>query len=462
MRRLLQKLIRNEHGIALPTVIGALTITTGLAAGTFAVTIQGNHASQRDRDVKVALGAAEAGLQMASLKVSELGNIPVTKCVTTAAVDPVGTECPSTGWIDMGNGARYQYVVTPPGATQQCASLTATSAYDRCITSIGEVNGVKRRLQMRFAYQAPLLPWGNAGLVGKDKIEIGNNKVINSTVGTNGNVHLENNARVIGQLLLPDGVPSGAKGSATIDNNAEATQGVADVPEWTFPDIPWTPVPREVNNNDLLNGVPGWNATTKVLTPPNQGTIDLTLASRIDADGVTDFHLCKLDASGANDIEILIPNGKITRFWIDSNRGTSGSAQPCPGVSDDGTFVIKNGAAINAELEPDGLNNPAELEVYLYGSSSDSVDDPDVDWNNNVEFYGSIWAPNSTVDVWNNQGVAGAITAKNVILKNNGGFVHDNRVRDKALPGTAVAKNLSWFECTSEPTVSGDPESGCG
>jgi hypothetical protein len=34
-------------------------------------------------------------------------------------------------------------------------------------------------------------------------------------------------------------------------------------------------------------------------------------------------------------------------------------------------------------------------------------------------------------------------------------------VANKALPGTASARNLSWFECKRDPTVATDPESGC-
>ncbi len=462
MRRLLSKLIRSEQGVALPTVIGALTITTGLAAGTFAVTIQGNHASQRDRDLKRALGAAEAGLQMAALKVSELGNIPATKCVTTAAVDPLaGNECPSTDWIPMGNGARYRYVVSQASAAGDCASLAATSAVDRCITAIGEVNDVRRRLQMRFAYQAPFAPWGSAGLVGKDKVDIGLNKTINSTVGTNGNVSLENNTTVIGSLLLPDGNPVGEpNATVTLGNHAGATLGRVDTPKWVFPEVPWYPTPRDgaYNNNNLLANIPGWDPVKKTLTPPDGATI--TLPS--DGDGVTDFHLCKFDGWTANKFWINVPNGKITRFWIDSNRGTGGSTGlplRCPNVDGAGTFHVKNQGSFNTTDD----KNPAELEFYVYGTGTDSPDgeNADVFFKNDVDFYGSIWAPESSVAIWNNQNVVGAITAENVAMKNNGGFVHDDRVRDKTLPGTASAKNLSWFECRRDPTVATDPESGC-
>ncbi len=459
MRRLLSKLFRNEQGVALPTVIGALTITTGLAAGTFAVTIQGSAASQRDRDVKSALGAAEAGLQMASLTITQL-QPKSTQCVTTELVGPQGTECPSTGKIAMGNGATYEYVVSLPGANLQCATVpgnTPSTTLDRCITAIGEVNGVKRRLQMRFAYQAPFAPWGNAGLVGRDRIDIGNNKTINSTVGTNGHVNLENNATIVGSLLLPDGNPSGDPNATTsFGNHAGATLGRVDTPKWTFPEIPWEPTPRGDNDNHLLQGIPGWNPLTKVLTLSNHQVINLPNPV---GQNVIDLHLCRFDASGSNGFSFNIPNGKITRLWIDSNRGATPAASGWCGnvATNDGTFIVKNDGHINATDD----KNPAELEVYMYGSSADSLDDPDLDFQNNVEFYGSIWAPNSTIDIWNNQGVSGAISAKNVVMKNNGGFVHDNRVRDKTLPGTASAKNLSWFECRKAPTVANDPESGC-
>jgi Tfp pilus assembly protein PilX len=451
MIRFISRLLRGQDGIAMPVVIGALTITTGLAAGTFAVVIEGNHASVRDRDSKRALAAAEAGLQMAALKVSEI-KPTAAQCVTTAAVSPINGECPSTAPQPIGNGASYSYVVSTPSASLQCSTVpgfTPSSTQDRCITAIGMTNGVRRRLQMRFNYIPPFLPWDQAGLVGKNKVDIGNNKTINSTIGTNGTLHLNNNTDVIGAAILPDGNPVGdPNATLTIDNNASVSGGRVDKnPPWTFPVLDWTVLPRQDNNNSLLAGIPGWNATTKVLTPGDGQTITLPA----DTDGITDFWMCGIDADASNEFWLNVPNGKQTRIWIDSPRGTGSCG------TGTGTFVIKNSGHVNITDD----KNPAELAFFVYGTSGDTEANPDISFKNNVDFYATIWAPDSSIDVNNNQGVAGAFTAKNISLKNNGGFSYDNRVANQSLPGTASAKNLSWFECRRDPAVASDPESGC-
>ncbi|HEX2087447.1 MAG TPA: hypothetical protein VHF89_17320 [Solirubrobacteraceae bacterium] len=470
MRTLLHRLLRRlgaHDGVAMPVVMSTLTLVSGLAVTTYAVSLEGNQASARDRDSKQALAAAEAGLQMAALKVSEVRPDP-PYCVTNAAVlpgtgnAPSPTECPSLT-KDIGNGATYTYTVATPGSPgETCPTVpgfTANNAKDRCITSIGEVNGVRRRLQMRFAYEPPFIPWGNAGLVGKDRVEIDNNKIINSTVGTNGHVEVGNNTDIIGSLMLPDGTNSDGTGDPTatssFGNNSGATGGVVDHDEWTFPALDWSVLPRQDNDNALLAGIPGWDPTTKILTLAHDQTI--TLPS--DSTGVTDFHLCGINASGSNRFWLNVPNGKVTRLWIDSPRGASSG---CEEHSADnpyktGTFVIKNNGYVNASDDA----NPAELEVYVYGTASDSTSDPDVDFKNGVAFYGTIWAPDSSIKVFNNQNVAGAFTSKNIDLKNNGGFSYDNRIANKSLPGTASAKNLSWVECRRDPASATDPESGC-
>ena len=439
----------------MPVVIGTLTITTGLAATTFAVVVEGNHASVRDRDSKAALAAAEAGLQKAILKTTEL-KPGATQCVTNALVatgsasnngtTTAATECPQ--WEEsIGNGAKFTYVVATPtsGTCPTLPGFTATPGKDRCITSTGEVNGVKRRLQVRFYFNPPFIPWGNAGLVGKDKVDIGNNATINSPVGTNGEVHLGENTLVTDELLIPNGA------KFDFDQHAKATGGVRTprVDPWTFPEIDWA-TPRS-EGLGMPTGTPGWNPTTRILRLNNSQTVNLP--------GGT-YHICGLETANSNWLNVT--NGQIVRLYVDSARNGNTACAAAQSAGDDalGRMVVDNGAMFNATDD----QNPAELEVYVYGTTSNASEpagEADVDINNNSSFYGSIWAPNSTIDLKNNGGTAGGFTGGNVYMKNNPDFHYDARVQNKTLPGTATARNLSWFECKRDPTTASDPESGC-
>ncbi|HEX8122603.1 MAG TPA: hypothetical protein VF549_15190 [Solirubrobacteraceae bacterium] len=452
MRRLLTSLRRRQEGIALPVAIGTMTITMGLAAATFAVVIEGSHSSVRDRDSKAALAAAEAGLQMAILKTTDLKPL-AGQCVTNSLV-AVGsdsndgsttapTECPRYK-ASIGNGASYTYVVatTTSGTCPTVPGFVATAGKDRCITVTGEANGVKRRIQVRFYFNPPFIPWGNAGLVSDKDVDFGNNAEIRSPVGTNGNVYASNNTQIIGPLLLPP------NSKAYFDNGAGSTEGIKTprVGKWIFPEIDWSD-PRANNENSWLtaNNVPGWDAAKQSLTLYNTQQITLP--------GGT-YHLCALTSANSNWLNV--PNGQVVRLFIDSPRDpASGCSATTPNA---GRMVITNSAMVNATDD----KNPAELEIYAYGTTADASEvAPDIDINNGVEFYGTIWAPHSTISVKNNEGIAGGFTGGAIDLKNNGGFFYDPRVANKALPGTASARNLSWFECKRDPTVATDPESGC-
>lgn len=459
MRRLLSRILRRQDGIALPVVIGSLTVVTGLAVGTFAVSVESHHASSRDRDSKRALAAAEAGLQMAILKITDSEPGPNDCVVNTGPVpiDDATGECPWTENISIGNGATYRYVVSTP-ASGDCATVPGfvpNEAEDRCITAIGTASGIRRRLQMRFFFQPPFLPWGNAGLVGKNKVDIGNNKIIDSAIGTNGQVILGNNSNAW-ELLLPqydaegDPVPAPQLGNnATIDTQVAGGSAirVPRVATWEFPEMDWDTPRKEISstNTKLLAeaGSAAWDG--KYLKLAQQQ--DITLS------GGT-YYLCGFDAPNGNDINV--PPGQFVRMYIDSHRGNPSHCNKTNPL--DGKFNIKNSGRVNPLPTTDPKAEQFALFVYGTAATGDPVD---IDINNGVSFWGTIWAPLSTISVMNNQTVSGGFTAGSIDMKNNGGFQYDADIANQPLPGTAEAENLSWTECRRDPTVASDPESGC-
>jgi Tfp pilus assembly protein PilX len=447
MRRLLSRFLRRQDGVALPVVIGSLTVVTGLAVSTFAVSVQTHHASAHDRDSKRALAAAEAGLQMAILRTSDL-EPNSTQCVTLALASPSGGECPWTTDVSIGNGATYRYVVATP-TTGTCATVpgfTPTADKDRCITSIGTVNGVSRRLQMRFYYQPPFLPWGQAGLVGKNKVDIGNNKIIDSAIGTNGDVYLGNNSNAW-ELLLPQDAEYHPSNNATIDTEVAGGNAIRQppVPKWEFPEIDWS-TPQLTNNNGNLNGISGWDGKYMKLGQQQDITIP----------GGT-YWMCGFDAPNGNTISV--PAGQFVRLYIIGDNGNSSCNENDP---IDGKFQIKNDGVVNPLPTTDPKAEQFALFVYGTDRDDENNSDPvDVDMNNGVSFWGTIWAPYSTIEIKNNQVVSGGFTGSTIDMKNNGGFQYDSDIANQSLPGTADAENLSWTECRKLTEGQTDPEAGC-
>jgi Tfp pilus assembly protein PilX len=456
----LLSLLRRQDGVAMPVAIGALTVTAGLAAGTFAVSLEGQHASARDRDSKRALAAAEAGLQMAFLKLSEVRPTD-SQCVTTAAVLPgtahsgapaslaqAGTaaagECPSHT-AQLGNGARYRYVIATP-TSGTCAAVTTSESpeKDRCITSIGIVNGVQRRLQSKMLYTPPLKPFFDAGLVARDDVIIRNNETnVASTVGANGSVTVTNGTKVNGKITLgPDADWSFTTGGGTLDNKQP-----------TYRDDPFEFAEQELidglyaaskatNDNGSLSSS-FYSSGTRAFAMGNDTSYTLN--------GGT-YNFCSFTMNqGA---KLRVTAGQVAKIYIDSPRRTgSGCAAPEP----NGQYVQAQSSEVNREYGAD----PAQLELYVYGRADDGMGNPGIDLGNAAWLYAGVYAPDASMNLLNGANLIGAATVKNAQVVNNSDFIWHNGVLNKTIPGTGLTDSLGWFECAKAPTVATDPESGC-
>lgn len=449
MDTLLRRL-RREDGIALPTVMGALALTVILSTTAFTIAVDGQQTSAADRDSKRASAAARAAVDYAFRRTAEVEPQPA-QCVgnDAMAINATTGECDAyavPAASGLGNGAAMEYVVGPEGAPG-CRALpndprpVAARQRDRCITAKGTVNGQTSRVQTRILYIPPFRPWSQAGLIGRVKVEIGNNKTINSPIGSNGLVKIGNNSSAT-QVLLSQGPPAA---TSEFGNNANPGT-VSQVPAWTFPQIDWDS-PRQSNDNAKLDGLPGWNPTTQMIEL-TENAQSLTLDSGV-------YHLCGLKITGNGGASLNVLPGATVRLFVDSTRG-NGDGANCPATSTGRVDLTGNNAFVNATDD----RNPAELGLFVYGTTTDSTL-PDVQVMNGTMLFGTIWAPDSTIVTQNNGLIEGAFTANIVDMKNNGGFVYSNSIVDMTLPGTGVARRRAYFECSAQRPVASDPESGC-
>lgn len=462
MRSLLHRL-RREDGIALPTVMGALVVTAMLATTTFAVSIDRQQTSAADRDGKRAAAAAQAALDLGFLRLTTV-KPAAAQCVTDVAVAPVGGECPiwtepATSPSALGNDATMRYVVSVEGAPG-CRSLPAAAdnrapalkAKDRCITASGSVNAVTRRLQTRVIYSPAVRPWLSVGMVGKDSVDLDNNRIINSPVGSNGTVKAGNNTRVYDNIVLPVGPPA-----ARYIGPAHTTGGFLYPPErFEFPDVDFAPARAASINQDDNPGYLAWynsvlaqgaqyNATTRVLNIDDESGI-LELPGGV-------YSFCQITMRQNSRLRVK-PNTGVLQIWIDAPR--DGPAN-CP--SGTGKVYLNNGADMNVPAV--GAPDPTLLELYVKGTDYPNGDARDVELTNDNMFHGTIWAPFSTIYVYNNGAISGGMTGANIDMKNNGTFSYPDSIRNKTLPGTGNVRREGWFECSATPPVPADNESGC-
>jgi Tfp pilus assembly protein PilX len=461
---------KSQEGVALPVASGMLMVISILAVGFFTVSMRVNDTSVEDRSSKRALAAAEAGLQTAVFRLNQLSRSAPAQagsCLTTTWVPATG-ECPGQTET-LGNGAQYTYYVTQQGVT--CPTTLPglpPTAEDRCITSIGTVNGVTRRIQTRVVSRVAIPDFNQVGMVGKSLVYGRNSVNFQSDVGSNSHVELVNSVGVSddqaidvdGAVRLLQGGTYVARNSVSVDGGVQTTTTPFEMP---MPDFAYV---QEHNDNAVLDAVTidsVFNRNTRQFDLDIDGT-SLTLPPGT-------YHVCGMHLGHSIKLKFSHLGDQPTKFFIDSpsRPGSLCAGQPHPA----GTFLAENSVEINEEIgEREEL-----LDIYMYGTPSNDTSLPgyvcagntsptlwecpaDFLLENSVQFNGSLYAPKSTAEFHNSVTVKGSVASDRVHFFNSSTFAVTGAVIEK-LATLRAADRKGWSECTPLPTVASDPESGC-
>ena len=219
----MMRLLREQTGIALPAALGVLVVIGLLSSSVFAVSLRLNDTSTASRDAKRALAAADAGLEAAMFRMNVLGVQSIDQCFTTAGRGSRQRERPG----DRRNARRrrvrgragrprerlelhvLRHARAPGRRRLRRAARATTRTPDgqvtvtqRCVTSIGQVNGERRRVQARVASYigTQLFPVG--GILAINGIKVKNTAIVNGVLGSNGQIDLGNNSVVDGGIQL--------------------------------------------------------------------------------------------------------------------------------------------------------------------------------------------------------------------------------------------------------------------
>jgi Tfp pilus assembly protein PilX len=474
-----RRLLRSEDGVALPVASGMLMVVSILVVGFFAVSMRVNDTSVDSRSSKRALSAAEAGLQTAVYRLNLLNQSSqdnAANCLTTTWVAPTDGECPPQT-ESLGNGAEFSYYVTPAttAGSAGCVTVTGspTSASDRCITSVGIVNGVRRRVQTRVVQQptTTLPDFNSVGLVGRSLVYAWNSVTMSSDVGSNQLVQFENSIEVNdndainvdGKVMLLTGGQYVQGNSVTVEGGTQTVTTPFDLPVPDFETVEGT----NDNGNlatDLGSGV--WNSSTR--------RINLTSGERTIRPGT--YHVCGVHLGNSVKLKFSHTGGARTKIYVDSPSRTG--SDYCAGQADPaGTFTADNSVEINKEVgEREEL-----LDIYMYGTPHNDTRDryswctdlnngglpgecrSDFMLDNSVNFYASVYAPNSTVQAHNSVQLWGSVAADKIRFYNSIVFNLTGPVINKPAETGAIgaATRRGWAECRPERTTPSDPESGC-
>lgn len=461
--------LRDERGIGLPMAMSVLVIVMLAAALTAANSAEFHRTSEKDRSAKRAQGAADAGVQRAMWRMAQTPAPAAGQCVvSTASGDalaaPVGGECVAAAGMSLGNGASTRFVVTPElAAGTACAGETVTVG-ERCVTTIGLVSGVQRRVQARFTRAAVPNPYTPVGLVGRTSVVFGNSITAyrcagdpTASVGSNGTVTLGNGIVFDGPCTGSSawGVTTMSPGGSVSGTATGATYATIPPPGFSIPPIDFGTTATVNNNATIGPGGVSWS-----------GTRQLTVTGNVQLDAGT-YNVCNLTiASGGT---LTVRNGAVATILLDSpDRTGSGCA------AGTGGFHAMNGVDVNwTGNDPTSAQVAArapQLRLLVHGSTAWETGTRECNGNkagavlicNSSRFAGLIYAPSSKVVLSNSVDFVGAIAADRIDAENSVRLRFPpgmETITPSTTPGSARVSR--WTECRDDQPVAGDPESGC-
>ena len=443
----------DQRGIALPATMSVLFLVAGLATMSARAAIGGEHQSLRDRNVKQALQAANAGLEAAMYR-TNLMQPGSTQCAynnpgnSTFQVGAVETD----GWCreqteELGHGASFTMRVS--GAEWLHANGQTLSR--RTVVSTGFANGVRRRLmlQMNAATGEPVFPNGYAG-VSLDGLTLPNSVSIEGGVGSNGNVYLRNSATVCGTVTPGPGKTLEVRNTATVCDGADTTpatesfnlQPVDQGNAATDNDNYRIGNPPATDSLDPCTDCTGidWDPDTRFLRVRNNATLTL-------GGGVYSF--CGIELDNTAQLKIAVrPLGTGIRIFVDSpeNCGDTGT----------GSVSVRNSATI-LNLNTD----PTTFQLMVVGSPEIATEVAFEGIDFAAELVMAVYAPYSTIRIRGLAHLTGAIASKAIDLQNSARITYHERIADITTGSPLrLFKPEHYIECTATPTGV-EPDSGC-
>lgn len=387
--------------MALPTVLFAMMASMGLAGAAVVASVDVQQGAKRDSGSKSAIAAADAGANVATLRLARYSKtLATSECIwdsggTLTPTNPVSTGgqtwCPPVSGT-VGRGT-YTYWVSPAGST--------CGGYALCVVSVGTVDGVSRRIELTFnesgveggggttkeeEESGGTSKLGFEGLIGEDKLSVTGNADIRVGIGTNGEVIGNNNAaNVCGDIRVGIGKP---KPSVKQCSGYGVTYGNVNLPPVSsFMPSNIATVNANYRFTTCSKGLPSGCQTDgftgnwkKEPFSPTPKFLSLGAQEALTVGG-PDHWLCKLTLQGGS--ELIMKAGSRVRFFFDtpqhcgmsagatqfemtgSSRVTSTGYQSTPGNFDmPGFFFLGSGRVYI------GGNNGTN-EMIVYGPESE-------------------------------------------------------------------------------------------
>jgi Tfp pilus assembly protein PilX len=445
-----------EGGFALIVAMFVLLILSVLVATAIAVASQTSTSTTRDDNSKAALEAAEAGLQVASYRLTKLAP-GKEECITGTAKGPPtsGVYCESSK-EPLGNGATFQYWTSKGLAVgAKCAGETIATiksgATLRCVTSEGQVNGVTpgTRLQTPVTSAEESL-FTIHGILGLKEVKITGSVTVPAIVASNekivgeGSANFERGFEICppngaftpkaGAERNASGVKIGGVGGMLSNPSLEKTRS-AGPPECLIkaplPTIHPTAASNEdsrIGVADKLEGTYTWSEATYELNVKGTGKLTLGEAGR-----TTKYFFCNFTMGPKGSAQFKVPVGAKVEIFI-------GSPEETPKVCAAGTgrFEIAGGSQTENEAK-----NPAALLIEMGGKGPFTFAN-----GSGKTLEASIYAPNAQVHMEGGVKFIGGIVGEDVFLENGTNYEWSEGTGGLGNGNPSAYGRKTWEQCT--------------
>ena len=466
--------LRGQEGMVLPMAMMVLVVIGLLAAVVSEEAINSSGQAGTQLSSRAAVGAADAGVQIAANRLSAAANLPgsalnSSDCYTHGSPAqnttlPTSNVCPAQG-DSLGNNGGYSYTVVPiTSASVPCTGWwvngNGQDLNQYCITSVGTYDGVKRRVQERVVNSPTGATFPYNGMVSLYGIDFNNAATITGDVVSNAGVINFNNNVTISHGTVTTG-PSGSVTNTqhlTCTNNCSVSQSGTQI---TVP--PTDPSPYSdsatTNNDAAINWGSSGIYTASTRTVNATGSVGSSSSPIIFPSGIYNF--CEFHLN--NTAWLQVPAGASVKIYIDSPYRTGSGC-----AAGTGDFNINN------TLSWTNLtNDPTNLQISAYGNPSGAAAafqanpsspgqwQPDFEFNNsvNVPLVADIYAPNSWINLNNTVNMAGALVGGYIKANNSTTFGGASGGASGGNPSDTFYP-VAWHQCPS--TWSGtDQAAGC-
>jgi hypothetical protein len=444
IRRRFLTLLRSEQGMALPTALFAMIACMALGGAAVMASIDVQQGSTRDAGSKKAIAAADAGASVALLRLNRFkSSLATAECVGPAGEKqvPTGGWCPATTPERVGP-ATYSYMISAykPGVPELN------------VVSVGSQDGVTRRVKVGLTTTEGENVFATEKVVAQGDIEMGGAFFVESSVGTNGNVHGKGGGDVCGNIRHGPGKSD----DITPSCKGKVEEGEKEVPEVTPPAnigtvnsncrLSWTcaistekDTSCEEKGKKAECGKPIWKASTRTLESGGNKTT-LTL-------GGGDYFICRFLIGNG---QVYIAAGATVRIFFDTpeNCGLSAGAIRFE-IGSQGQLTDSGYEPKAGKYEVPGLyflgskTIPTRINIQAQGGADEMI----------------LYAPNVDIEMNGGPEWIGMMAGKTISIQGNPRIISDPHIKEPEIKRSTLFSRNRYVECTGATGT--PPDANC-